>query len=60
MNTTISNNIFNIIERNIHRMSFEQKETIRNKINDDILKSIERGSWMFGPTDYTKRQFGIK
>jgi hypothetical protein len=63
MTTPISTHIYNILDKNLGRMTFAQKETIRDKINADILRQIESDkTYTFinpSGSEFTMRQFGL-
>ncbi len=59
---TISDKVFEILQRNLEKLSFTQKEKIRNTINSQILKEIEKESrqlYLIDPSAFTQRQFGM-
>lgn len=58
MSKSIPECVFEIIEKNLRRMSPDQKLKIRDKINHGIIREREISEWMFQePSRFIQRQF---
>ena len=60
MTTPVSVHIFRIIERNLPRMTSDQKLTIRDMINEGIMRENESRPYIDpSGTPFSRRQFGL-
>lgn len=61
---TIMNKLYDVLEKNIEKLSVDQAIHLRDRINGRILKMLEKNNFVSpniitDPSHFTKTQFGM-